>query len=199
MINLNSDSFKSKQVKVFNNGEAGKVRNVKVSVEKRQPDEPVNRPPYNVFYEDGTGAKLKQSWFYFKPKEGATEEKLARDQEILIGRLLTLAHSVCGADYQFEEARDINHAVDVIMAAIRENSREALVNIFVTYGNDYRASKYLEVRFFDFIESATTPDSGSRLRVKPNDVMVRLTADDDSSQVNQEVSTTSDPFDSNPF
>ena len=196
MINLNSDSFKSKQVKVFNNGEAGKVRNVKVSVTKRQPDEPTNRPPYNVFYEDGTGAKLKQSWFYFTPKAGAGEEKLARDQQILIGRLLTLAHAVCGEGVVFEEARDINHAVDIIMASIRENSSEALVNVFVTYGNDYKASQYLEVRFFDFVEVATTPDSGSRLRKKPVDVMQRIMPD--AAPV-EEASPSNDPFDAAPF
>jgi len=179
MIDLNAD-YNQKEVKVFNNGEAGKVNNVKVRVEKRKADEPSNRPDYNVIYIDGTGAEVSQGWYHFSPKAGSTAEKIASDSKQFLGRLIKLTKSVVGDEVVFPPVANEKEALDKLMTLIRENQTTALVNVFVTYGNQNYPKRYLELRWFDFIEPANTPETATRLRPKPVDMMVRMTPDEPS-------------------
>ena len=61
MFNLNDKSFDG-GVAIFNGGNAGKVNNVQLTVERKKSTDPDSGPDYKVFYKDETGAWKFHSW-----------------------------------------------------------------------------------------------------------------------------------------
>ena len=173
-IDLNGKEFEGGTA-IFNGGNAGLVKDVTISVTKRQVDEPENYPNYKLVVKDSAGAEISQGFYYFTPnpqKDEAYNEKRATQE---VSRVLHLARAVMGADYNFPaEIGSVQEAYDVLFKLVKDNAEGKKFNIFVTYGTTMRPSKYLGVRYFDYIEAAT---DSSRLRVKTADNMERVVAD----------------------
>lgn len=176
MFNLNDASFGG-GVTVFNNGNTGKVENVKMSVTKKSSTDPDNSPDYKLVFSDVTGGQINTGFYYHKDNE-LYDEKRNRDLETwLVSRVLSAAKSVVPNDFVFPEVSSSKEALDSLFKIIKDNSDDKLVNVYVTYGTVNKPSQYLGLRYFNFVESADTPANMSRLKTSANDQMEKVTAD----------------------
>lgn len=175
-FNLNDSSFDG-SVAIFNNGIAGKVNNVKVVVTKKTAVDADNAPDYKVVFSDPIGDV--NVGFYYPTPNPQNDEKRNKDLEgWTIGRILSIAKSLLPKDFVFQEFNEQSKAkevIDYLFSLIRQNSESKTVNVFVTYGTTQKPSKYLGLRYFDFVESSDT--TVSRLAKKPADMMERIEAD----------------------
>jgi hypothetical protein len=172
-FNLNDKSFDG-SVAIFNNGIAGKVNNVKVTVTKKTAVDADNAPDYKVVFSDTIGDV--NVGFYYPVANPLYDEKRNKDLEgWTIGRVLSIAKSVLPNDFVFDTYNTSKEALDGLFTLIRQNSEGKTVNVFVTYGTTQKPSKYLGVRYFDFVESSDT--AISRLAKKPADLLERVEAD----------------------
>lgn len=189
MFNLNDASFGG-GVTVFNNGNTGKVENVKMSVTKKTSTDPDNSPDYKLIFTDVTGGQVNVGFYYHKNNE-LYDEKRNRDLETwLVSRVLSAAKSVVPSDFVFPEVSSSKEALDSLFKIIKENSDDKLVNVYVTYGTVNKPSQYLGLRYFNFVESADTPANMSRLKTSPNDQMEKVTADEPLSTSTDNTSST---------
>ena len=178
-FNLNGDEFKSQSVVIFNNGEAGKVENVSIKIEKRKVDEPDNAPDFKVIFTDENNASVNLGIYY--PNEQSTEGQT----KMTVGKCLAIARAVLGNEYIFPEVKSTKEAVDVCMSLTAKAQENAKVNVFVTYGTVGAPKKYIGVyKNFDFIEAVGTVGSKLRRTNNPlpeksqyNDLMERIVED----------------------
>lgn len=172
-IDLNGKDFEGGTA-IFNGGNAGLAKDVTISVAKRQVDEPENYPDYKLTAKDAVGSELTQGFYYFTPnpqKDEAFNEKRATQE---VSRVLHVARAVMGADYKFPVIDSVKEAYDVLFTLVKDNAGDSKFNVFTTYGSSMRPSKYLGLRYFDFIEPA---GGVSRLYVKKGDSLERIVAD----------------------
>lgn len=191
MIDLNGKEFNQSSVAIFNNGEAGVVNNVDITVEKKDPSGASNLPDFKVLFTDEIGT-VNQGFYYFtpNPQDAPERQKTRETQEV--SRVLHLARAVMGSDYAFPAVESSRQAYNVLFDLISKNTSDKKFNVFVTYGTLNRPNKkgYLGVRYFDFVEPADA--SPSRLRVKPQDLMHRI--DPDAPKVEGTTSTTKESW-----
>lgn len=175
MIDLNGQEFK--QVSIFNDGKAGLVENIRVTVDKKESSDTSNKPDFNLVLTDPAGATLRNGWYYFKPMPNEDENTIGKKWNREIGRLLHIARAVMGNDFQFPSVNTREEAYDTIFNIIATNAPNQTFNVFVTYGTTNYVNKggYLRLRYFDFIENGKT--EVSRLRAKPSDLLERIVPD----------------------
>lgn len=167
MFDLNGEEFK-KPVSIFNNGVAGKVNNVKISkVEKKPMDGAPGAPDYKVYFADAS-SEINQG-FWKEPKNPKYE----------IQRMKSIADALVPSDFVYPAVKDgtAAAAIDVLAKVIRDNSPEKLLNVFVTYGTEDYPSNYLNLRYFNFVESSETPEAASRLTARDSDLLIKLEPD----------------------
>ena len=63
MINLDDKKYEVKDVKIFNGGNAGIVKECNVRIERRGADEDTKLPLYKLVFTDNTKAELNDSIF----------------------------------------------------------------------------------------------------------------------------------------
>ena len=189
MFNLNDASFGGGAT-VFNNGNTGKVENVKMSVTKKTAADPDNSPDFKLIFTDTTGGQINTGFYYHKDNEMA-DEKRNRDMETwLVSRVLSAAKAVVPADFTFPEVTTSKEALNSLFKIINDNAASTLVNVYVTYGTTAKPSQYLSTRYFNFVENASTPANMTRLKPSANDMMEKLVADAPSTDNAAGTSTT---------
>jgi hypothetical protein len=176
MFNLNDESL-SGGVAIFNGGNAGKVNNVTMSVTKKSSMDADNTPAYKLVFTADDNTSVNQGFYYFEPNPQNSDEKNGKNEGYLISRVLSAAKAVVPKDFKFPEVANSREALDALFAIMKEHAPNNKVNVFVTYGTKERPSQYLGVRYFDFVESADTPENTSRLKVKNTDMMERVVPD----------------------
>ena len=156
---------------IFNGGNTGLAKNVKITeVQRKTAEDGDNHPDYKVIISDSANATINAGFYI--PAADATEDAQQRE----VGRVLHIAKAVLGADYQFPAVTSAKEAFDVLFGLIRDNAANKLLNVYVTYGTKTHPKKYLNLRYFEFIEdAANTP---SRLRDKAVDLLERPTPDE---------------------
>lgn len=172
MLNLNDDSQFQNEGGIFNGGVAGEVKGVSIKeVHKKTSEDKTNSPDYKVVFTDGAGDV--NVGFYYKPSNYKDDEDLARKQGFTIGRVREIAKALLD-DEKFPEVSTAEEAIDVMMKFIDAKKDKKKVNVFVTYGNKNRASKYLQLRFFNFVqpEGSEVP-----LLARPDDLLEQITPD----------------------
>lgn len=184
-FNLNDDSLINGGSIIFNNGIAGKVENVKISVTKRAVDEPDSYPDYKLIVTDKDGGFINQGFYHHKDKDGVSEEQNNKNAGYLIGRILSVAHAVVEPGYVFPDVsgKSPKEIVDILFKIIKDNCEDKLVNVFTNYGNKTKPSQYLQLRFFNFIEKPGVEKS--KLVVNGNDLLEKI-VEDSSSAKNEE-------------
>lgn len=190
MFDLNEKKFSSNTI--FNNGQGGKVDNVKISIERKKQDEPDTYPDYKMIVEDKAGGKINQGYYYPKANAQKSEEINAKAEIREVSRIVHIAKTVMGEKYQLPAVDTAKEAFDILFKLISENAAAKLFNVFVTYGTTGYVSKYMGLRYFDFIEESTA--NPSRLRTKPGDILTRVEADpeDTSTTALKKCTTTED-------
>jgi len=179
MIDLNGNDFAGGSA-IFNNGDAGVVKNVEIKVEKRSADVPETYPDFRVDIFDSTGAKINAGFYYFKPNPTADDTYNKKREVQEVSRVVHLAKAVMGPDYKFPEVNSSREAFDVLFSLVTKNVEGKKFNVFTTYGTIARPNKkgYMGLRYFNFIEPA---GDTTRFRVGPQDLMERVTADSPST------------------
>jgi hypothetical protein len=188
MFNLNDASFGG-GVTVFNNGNAGKVESVRMSVVKKTATDPDNGPDYKLIFTDVTGGQVNQGFYYHKDNELYDSKRNADLATWLVSRIHSAAKAVVPDDFVFPEVKTAKEAVDSLFKIIKENCEDKLVNTYVTYGTTSKPSQYLGLRYFNFVESADTPANKTRLKPSTNDMMTKLVADAPSTDGSANSST----------
>lgn len=162
-INLN-DFASGGDVKVFNEGRAGRVTNVSVSVKRKTQEDKQNAPDFHLIYTDSTGAFINDGIYF------PTEKDTPKGLRIRVGRLVDVLYAL-NPDLRTKklpEFEGYREAIDFLMKQIATNSKNSLVNVFVTYGTVGKPSQYLGLRLFNFIEPASTTEDVTRLKTVNN-------------------------------
>ena len=189
MFNLNDASFGGGAT-VFNNGNTGKVENVKMSVTKKTAADPDNSPDFKLIFTDTTGGQINTGFYYHKDNEMA-DEKRNRDMETwLVSRVHSAAKAVVPADFEYPMYETSKEALNSLFKIINDHAASTLVNVYVTYGTTAKPSQYLSTRYFNFVENASTPANMTRLKPSANDMMEKLVADSPSTDNTAGTSTT---------
>lgn len=175
MINLNDTQFEG--TRVFNDGKAGLVTDVTIEVEKKQPSDLETSPDYRLIVEDQHGGRINRGFWYFKPLADADAKKNGERQTQEISRLVHLARAVMGADYELPAVNSVKEAYDVVFTMVRDNAGSKKFNVFTTYGSVNKPSKYLELRYFDFIESAVKEED-TKFSARNTDLLTRVIPDE---------------------
>lgn len=173
MFDLNEKKFGG--TVVFNNGLGGVVKNVNITIEQKQADEPDTYPNYRLVATDDAGAKVNRGFYYPKADPNKSNELNEESAVREVGRVIHIAKAVLGNDYNFPKVASVKEAYDILFKLISENSTDKLFNVFVSYGTKDYPSKYLGFRYFNFIEANSVENS--RLRVGPQDLLERLEQD----------------------
>jgi len=172
MINLNGKEFEGNTI--FNGGNAGLVRNVKISVEKKQAGSPDTYPEYKLIATSDAGGSVNQGFYYFKPNPSSPDEYNQKRERQELSRVLHIAKAVLGADYVFPEVKTTKEAVDVLFGLIKDNVEGKVFNVYVTYGTKNRPGRFLGLRYFNFIERAV---ENTRLIPNNMDLLTKITED----------------------
>lgn len=175
-FNLNERGNENRTV-IFNNGIAGRVEDVRIEVSKKGAADADNVPDYRLTVTDSNGAQINQGFYYHKDNSMHSAEKNEANAGYLVDRVLSAARAVVPEDFVFPEvSEDPNEILDVLFNIIRQNASDKTVTVYTTYGTKEKPSRFLGLRFFDFIEK--TGNTGySRLNPRGNDQMERLVED----------------------
>lgn len=189
MFDLNGEEFKSQSTLIFNNGEAGKVENVSISVEKKSPEMADNAPEYKVIFTDDSKASINMGIYYPTKNDMYDDAKNESLAKLNVGRVLSIAKAVLGNDYVFPSVTTAKEAVDTLMTLTDKNCESKKVNVFATYGSVSKPKSYLGIyKNFDFIESAGSNPSRLRVTKKGNqydDMMERVLEDAPTTNNNE--------------
>lgn len=174
-INLNS--FVNKEpsdVLVFNDGNAGRVKNVRIEVSKKKPDDKPNSPDYKLLAIDSKGADVNLGIYY--PTERTKDSEIRIRMNQLVSCLFALNPSLKGKE--LPEFSTHKEAYDFLLSQIAKSSNGASVNVFVSYGTIDRPSIYLGFRAYNVFEEITADDATTQLKPVTNkdgynDVMTR--------------------------
>lgn len=179
MINLNDDSFtpKTSDVAIFNDGTAGIVENVKVSVVKKTAEDKENAPDYKLVYTDSKGATTNNAYWYIN---GDTQYATVAEQINKLGKVLRhLLHAVYGSDYQLPEFPNEKAMLDTSMKLLKDGLAKAgTFRVFANYGTIDYPKSYIQVRtWVPFIENSAVFLEDTRLKASQIEQMSRVKAD----------------------
>lgn len=188
MIDLNSKQFDSVS-KIFNNGEAGKVDNVTISVEHKTSSDAERHPDFKLIVKDEGGNSINAGFYYPSKDPAKTDEMNQKSANTQVSRVVHVARAVVGKDYDFPAVKTAKEAFDTLFKIIEDEAGDKKFSVFATYGTKAYASKYLGLRFFNFIEPAGS--NPTRLKATPQDLMERIDPDNigGSSSSNSSEST----------
>jgi len=160
-IDLNGAEFQSSAVAIFNNGVAGRVNNVAISVEKLEKVDMMDKnPDYRVIFTDDIGS-INMGIYY--PNEGSTDSQ----NKILAQKCADLVKAVMGDTFVFPTFNSYKELVDNCMKTIHENCQGKLVNVMATYGTVGFPKKFLGIyKNFNFVEMAGS--NPTKLKVAKN-------------------------------
>lgn len=174
MIDLNSKQFDSVS-KIFNDGNAGKVDNVTLAVEKKKAGDHEKAPDFKLLVKDEAGNMINAGFYYPTKDPSKTDEANQKYANMQVARVVHVARAVVGKDYDFPAVKSVKEAYETLFKIIGDEAGDKKFSVFVTYGSKLYAKKFLELRFFNFIEPVgTTP---SRLKVTDSDLMERINPD----------------------
>jgi hypothetical protein len=196
-FNLNDASFDAKEgVAIFNDGVAGIVENVTLSVSKKTAEDKENAPDYKLTFTDSSGATCNTSFWYVKEATAyATVEEQIKKQGTILKHII---HAIYGADYQIPvNATTAQQLLDQSMKIIREGLASGLkFRMFANYGSTQSIKKYIQPRsWVPFLEPMTVAIENTRLEVGKIDAMVRLEADNVGATTTNSTVATTDGWD----
>jgi hypothetical protein len=178
MINLNEASFDAAEGKaIFNNGNAGVVENVSVSISKKKPEDKENSPEYKLNFTDEKGGECSTSFWYV---EKDTEYSTISEQIQKQGKSLKHAiHAIYGDGYQFPNFNSAREMLDGCMKIIRDGvASKPKFRVFANYGTTSSVKNYIQPRsWVPFMEPMSVPLADTRLKPGNLDAMAKLQAD----------------------
>lgn len=177
MFTFNEEDNKSTaELKIFNGGEAGKVKDVSISVQRKGVDYEGERvPPYKIIFTDSAENTTDQG-FYYMEKEGFNSQ-YGTFEEGVQKQWKKLAHllEVSGEDFTISNCTP-KEMLDQMMSRVNEATSGKKYNVIANYGNTSSPGIYIKVRTWaPYAELAGTEPS--KLKVSNLDQIERLTPD----------------------
>jgi len=174
-------------VLIFNDGVAGRVENVTVSIAKKgvdYQDEGKNKPDYQITYTDSKGASTNDGVYYLNEKTHNAQygpfEKAVEKQWNKFASIIVAADGDPTV-----QAASPQEMVDKMAMLLKNAVLGKSFNVFANYGTKSNPKKYLQVRSWTpFIEKAS--EENSKLTASNLDQIERI-----DSNVNS--TTSSDP------
>lgn len=158
------DLAKAEEGKVFNNGVAGRVEGVKVTMEKLGKDyesESPNAPAYRIVFEDSEGRKTNRACFPIDSKDypnqwGKTYEETIKKEWAYLTKIAE--HSGGVKPMAFADAADLYDKM------YTTGIGTGLLNVFVNYGSKQSPKDRIEVRkWLPAVEPASVTAAESKL------------------------------------
>lgn len=143
MIDLNEKRFEDREIKIFNGGEAGVVKNCDVRVEKKSADDPDNGPDYKLYVTDESGGEVNEGLFRQDDFSNANNPKSA--EEMYVKKMKHYAKVFHVQDQLPEKVNSYGELMDVTMKLCNKNQDNVKVNVAVAYGTVNRPSNYLRI------------------------------------------------------
>lgn len=146
-VNFNDSSEFIKDIKIFNDGKAGVVENVRMRIEKKASTSPDDKMPnYKLIAADDRG-EVNEGYYYQEPDSDAFNKYQAQ-------RLIMLARGVFGEDVKFPVFNNPTEALDGIMKMVAPELGKKVWRVAVCYGTTKRKAAYLGFKpFGSFIQS----------------------------------------------
>lgn len=198
MINLNDSAFDAKAgVAIFNDGKAGVVENVLLTVNKKKPEDKQGSPEYKLTFTDEAGATCNSSFWYVEQATAyATVEDQIKKQGTVMKHIL---HAIYGADYQLPNFQSAKEMLDGCMKLVREGAAAGhKFRMFANYGSTQSVKNYIQPRsWVPFVEPMSVAAADSRLKVSNIDAMARLDKDNvttSSPSASSEAATVGDDW-----
>lgn len=166
MIDLNNSEEFVKEFKIFNDGNAGVVENVKITIEPKS-NNPIDdkRPNYRVVATDSKGGSINEGFYYQEADSKAFNNYQAQ-------RLIMLARGILGKDIQFPIWNTPKETLDGVMSMIAP-ALNKLYRVAVCYGTTKNPDQYLNFKAFgSFIQPMSEPNA---LTFTSSDCMVKMT------------------------
>jgi hypothetical protein len=161
-VNFNNSEEYVKEFKVFNDGIAGVVENVKVRIEKKAAGVDDKKPVYKLIGADDKG-EVNEGFYYCEPDSKAFNKYQAQ-------RLILLARGVLGDTVTFPVFNTPTEALDGVMKMVAPALNKPF-RVAVCYGTVKRKAPYLGFREFgSFIQPMSVPNT---LALDKNDSTVR--------------------------
>lgn len=172
-FNLNDNAEFGAPASVFNNGEAGLVENVELSIEKKSSSDNPNSPDYKLIATDANGSV--NEGYYYNPygHESMSKEDLEKKQKMGINRLMEAARAVVPEGFVFPDVNSAKEAMDAIAVVIKDNAPGKKVRVFTNYGTVGYPKEFLQFRFFNYVQ----PMDGKQLSPRNDDMLTRPTPD----------------------
>lgn len=177
MYDLNDNGFDAKQgVTIFNDGNAGLVNDVKMSVYKKTKEDKPNAPDYKIIFADKNGGECSTSyWYVTQDTQYSTIDEQVKKQGKSMKHII---HAVYGADHQIAfKASNAKELLDHAMKYIKDGLANAgKFRIFATYGTLNATKKYIQPRsWVPFVESMSVDETSTRLKLAPTvDAIARI-------------------------
>ena len=178
-INLNDAKFDAKDIKIFNDGKAGIVENVKLEVEKKSATQTNNTPDYKINYIDSVGS-VNQGFYYIDPNDAKFDSKIKLQGTALKHILSTLHFNMEMPKLNFSTTKEM---LDNMMSLITKAAANNPVRLAVCYGTTLYPSDYLRVKTFPpFMESMAIALSDSKLTLGRNDLQFKIEKDNNTTE-----------------
>jgi len=165
-VNFNNSEEFVKSVKIFNDGKAEVVENVKLRVEKKtSTTEDDKHPNYKLIATDNTGAEVNEGFYYQQPDAKGFTDYQAQ-------RLIMLARGVFGDDIKFPVFNNPTEALDGVMKMVAPELGKKAFRVAVCYGTTKRPSQYIGFKSFGrFIQPMAEE---SKMAFEKSDNLVRV-------------------------
>lgn len=175
MFDFNTTDTNQEIKAIFNNGNAGRVANVQVSIQKKGDEDNVNSPDAKIIFTDDKGS-MNLGWYHFTEDERVTKEKNDARAKNNILKLLAVSKAIVPEGYVFPDAAglSIKQAEVALLKVISEFAGTLPVNVFACYGYTAKPKSFLEPRGFNFIERGSVSEEQTTLKKSNSDVMERL-------------------------
>jgi hypothetical protein len=162
---LNDDQYNSGggANKIFNNGKAGVVENVRAEVSKKGADDKENAPDYKVTFYDGDDRSVNIAFWLGNDTSDWSEGK----RRIYGARLKHLIHCFCGEDASIPQFKSYDDAITGTMKMIKDACTQVPVRVLTTYGSVGYEKDFPELRFAPpFVEPMSIALEETRLSPK---------------------------------
>lgn len=166
-INLNDDSYNASVFPEFNNGKAGIVENLSVSVIKKLPDEQ-GKWDYRIDFKPAEGAGISLYMNYIEEDS----ENLAKRLTAQGVSLKHLIHTLFG-QVSFPEFTTAKEMLDWCMTQIPKF--KGTVRLAACFGTKKKPRSRIGIKnFVPFIENMEIPKTESKLKFSAGDNMVPI-------------------------
>jgi len=171
-VNLNdTKKYNTNEISIFNDGEAGIVKGVAITVEKKGANDKEKAPDYKLYAIDNKG-KVNEGFYYQEDNSKAFDKFQSQ-------KLIWLGKGIMGDDFIFPEFESAKDALDQVMKLVASNISNKLFDVAVTYGSKKQPRRFLMFKEYGrFLQKTGLKD---QLELSKFDSLERAKIEDDSS------------------